>query len=161
MKVALIIFAVLLIVAAICYLTLFPSNTFITFNRPDGRSVTFSRTGMSLSPAPDRYLTNGFAYVASYMSRLQISRKERASIIMATADGQNALLLVRDGGQMVLSVSADRTKPTGEEAKMLEFFSKLNLAPIRDYLSANGGVTNATRTCDYALSGDPHDTHCD
>jgi len=38
---------------------------------------------------------------------------------------------------------------------MLEFFSKLSMAPIRDYLSDNGGAKGATRTCHYALPDDP------
>jgi len=50
------------------------------------------------------------------------SRRQRASVIIATPDGQHALLVVRDAGQMVLDVSADRTKNNGEEAKMLDFF---------------------------------------
>jgi hypothetical protein len=154
MKVALITLAVLLVAAVICYLVLFPENTFITLSRPGGRSVTFSRTSIALESVPDEYPTNGFAQVPSYMAQLRSSRKKRASVIISTTDGQNALLVVRDGGQMVLSVSADRTKPTGEEAKMREFFSKLCMAPIRDYLSDNGGVKDATRTCHYALPDD-------
>src|SRR5947209_1451995 len=142
MKVALIIFTVLVLVAVVCYLLLFPSSTFITFSAPGGKSVTFSRTSVDVRPPPDRYATNGFARMASYMSRLQSSRKLRASVIVATVDGQHALLVMRDSGRTVLSVSADRTMNTGEEAKMLEFFSKLGMTPIRDYLSANGGITN-------------------
>jgi hypothetical protein len=155
MKAAVLVFAVLVAVAVIGYLVFFPSNTFITLNRADGRSFTFSRTSVSLEPAPDQYPTNGFAHVASYMTRLQSSPKQRASVIIATPDGQHALLVVRDAGQMVLDVSADRTKNNGEEAKMLEFFSKLGMSPMRDYLSDNGGVKDATRTCHYALSDDP------
>src|SRR5260370_15900452 len=81
MKIALVIFATLLVLAVVCYLAFFPSNTFITFSRPGGRSVTLSRTSVSVRPAPDRYPTNGFAYVPSYMSRLQSSRSPRASVI--------------------------------------------------------------------------------
>jgi hypothetical protein len=147
--------AVLLVVAVFCYLVLFPANTFITVSRPGGRAVTFSRTSVALEPVPDLYATNGFAQVPSYIARLQHTPKQRASVIIATPDGQHALLVVRDAGQMVLDVSADRTKNNGEEAKMLEFFSKLGMVPMRDYLSDNGGVKDATRTCHYALSNDP------
>jgi hypothetical protein len=155
MKAAVLIFAMLLAVVVVSYLVFFPPDTFITFSRPNGRLVTFSRTSVEFRPAPDQYPTNGLAHVGSYMTRLQSSPKQRASVIIATPDGQHALLVVRDAGQMVLDVSADRTKNNGEEAKMLDFFSKLGIAPMRDYLSDNGGVKDATRTCHYALSDDP------
>ncbi|MGH7973518.1 MAG: hypothetical protein ACREIC_32785 [Limisphaerales bacterium] len=150
MKTALIIFAVVVLVGGVCYFAVVPQNTFITFSRPGGRSVTFSRTSVSLDPAPDLYPTNGFAHVASYMSRLQSSKKQKSSVIMATPDGQHALLVMRYGGKTVLGVSVDRTKNKGEESGMLQFFSSLGMAPIRDYLSDNGEVKDATRTCDFA-----------
>src|SRR6266481_2015196 len=127
MKMALITLAVLLVAAVVCYLVLFPANTFIALSRPGGRSVTFSRTSVALEPVPDDYPTNGFAQVPSYMARLRSSRKKHTSVIISTADDQHALLVMRDASQMVLAVSADRTAPTGEEAKMLEFFSKLGM----------------------------------
>jgi hypothetical protein len=69
MKVALITLAVLLVAAVVCYVVLFPENTFITLSRPGGRAVTFSRTSVALEPVPEEYPTNGFAQVASHMAR--------------------------------------------------------------------------------------------
>ncbi len=152
-KLALMIFAVVLFGAVVCYLAFFPRNTFITFSLLSGRSVTFSPTSVKLEPLPDRYPTNGFAHVKSYLSRLQRSPQRRASVIMATADGQHALLVMRDAGQTLLSVSADTTKNTGEETNMVQFFSERGMRPSRDYLSANGGVPNSERTCEYPLTG--------
>ncbi len=146
------IFAAVLFGTVVCYLAFFPRNTFITFTLPSGRSVTFSHISVKLEPVPDGYATNGFAQVKSYMSRLQRSPQRRASVIMATADGRHALLVIRDAGQTLLSVSADTTKNT-EETNMVQFFSERGMRPSRDYLSANGGVPNSERTCDYLLTG--------
>jgi hypothetical protein len=70
------------------------------------------------------------------------------------AGGQHALLLMRYDGRVILSVSADRTKNNGEEARMTQFFSSLGMSPVRDYLSKNGEVPNSERTCEYALAND-------
>jgi hypothetical protein len=56
---------------------------------------------------------------------------------------------------MVLVVQANRTKRPKEEAKIPEFFLKRGMVPIRDRLSDNGGVNNATRTFHYLLPDDP------
>ena len=154
MKPALIVVAFMILAAVAAYLVLFPASTFITFKTPGGRGMTFSRTSVALEALPDKYPTLGFAQVPSYVSRLRASRKQKASVIMATADGQHALLLMRYDGQVVLSVSEDRTKANGEEDHMVRFFSNLGMTPVRDYLSANGGVPNSERTCEYALPKD-------
>jgi hypothetical protein len=90
-----------------------------------------------------------------YVDRLLGSRKEHASIIVATLDGQHAILVMRQAGRTVLHVSADRTKNDGQEAKMRDFFKKRGMIPDRDYGSGNGGVDDATCNLDFQLAEDP------
>lgn len=104
---------------------------------------------------PDRFRSDGFLKMESYMERLLRSRKEYASVIAATLDGQHAILVMRQSGRMTISVSADRTRNDGEEAKMRDFFRKLGMTPTRDYRSANGGVEDATCNFEFVLTDDP------
>jgi hypothetical protein len=71
---------------------------------------------------PDRIRSGGFLKMESYMARLLRSRKEYASVIAATLDGQHAILVMRQSGRTTLDISADRTKNDGQEDKMREFF---------------------------------------
>ena len=104
---------------------------------------------------PDRVRNGGFLKIESYMDRLLRSRKEFASVIVATLDGQHAILVMRQSGRTTLDVSADRTKNDGQEAKLREFFNKLGMTPSRDYRSANGGVEDATCNFEFQLTDDP------
>jgi len=63
-----------------------------------------------------------FLSLLHYRQKARDEKLDGSGGIIATPDGQHALLVVRDAGQMVLDVSADRTKNNGEEAKMLDFF---------------------------------------
>jgi hypothetical protein len=104
---------------------------------------------------PDRVRSGGFSKMESYIVRLLRSRKKFASFIVATQDGQHALLVMRQNGRTVLSVSADRTKNDGEEVKVRDFFTKLGMKPSREYRSANGGVENAICSFEFELADDP------
>lgn len=103
---------------------------------------------------PDRVRREGFSRVESYIDRLLHSRKQLSSLIVATPDGQHALLVMRQAGQTLLSVSVDRTKGDGQELELKRFFARLGMTPVRDYLSANGGVADATRSFEFHLVGD-------
>jgi hypothetical protein len=72
MRIAFLVFGALIVLSVVAYFVLFPRNTFISFYRPGGGTVTFSQTGVSFEAAPDRYVTNGFDHIASYVSRLLV-----------------------------------------------------------------------------------------
>ena len=72
MKIALLVFVALIIAAFVAYYLLFHRNAFISFSRPSGGTVTFSRTGVSLEAAPDHFATNGFDHIEAYVSRLLV-----------------------------------------------------------------------------------------
>ena len=103
---------------------------------------------------PDRVRSGGFSRVELYIDRLLRSHREFASVIVATPDGQYALLVIRQAGQTVLSMSAERTKNEGEELRRREFFKRRGMTPAREYSSSNGGVADATRNFEFQLSGD-------
>jgi hypothetical protein len=104
---------------------------------------------------PDRVRNDGFLKMESYMDRLVRSRKEHASVIAATMDGQHAILVMRQSNRTMLHISTDRTKNDGQEAKMRDFFTKLGMTPNRDYRSANRGVEDATCNLEFILTDDP------
>lgn len=107
-----------------------------------------------LPKQPDRVRVGGFFRIESYIDRLLRSRKDFASVIVATTDGQHALLVTRRSDGTVLHVGADRTKSDGEESRTREFFKQLGMAPVREYLAANGGVKDATCNFEFSLTGD-------
>ena len=107
-----------------------------------------------LPKQPDLVHSGGFSRMESYIDRLLRSPKEFASVIIATPDGEHGLLVMRQAGRTVLCVSANRTKNDGGEARMREFFTRLGMTPVRDYLSANDGVEKATLNLEFQLTGD-------
>ena len=64
--------ALIAIAAVVVIFLLFLRNTFISFSRPSGGTVTFSRTGVSLEAASDHYGANGFGHIEPYVSRLLV-----------------------------------------------------------------------------------------
>ncbi|MGA2556790.1 MAG: hypothetical protein ABSG04_11020 [Verrucomicrobiota bacterium] len=106
---------------------------------------------------PDRVSSGGFLKMESYIGRLLRSEKKSSCIIVSTLDGQSSLLVMRQAGQTMLLVSADRTKNDGQEEKMREFFKKIGMTPSREYRSANGGVEDARCCFEFQLTGDPKD----
>jgi hypothetical protein len=94
MKIALLIFAALIIAAVVAFFLLFPRNTFISFSKPSGGSVTFSRTGVSLEAAPDHYAANGFDHIEPYVSRLLVPTNRFKFLHIFTPDGRRAVEFV-------------------------------------------------------------------
>jgi hypothetical protein len=115
-------------------------------------------TGRSAPATPEwqcqEYLTDGVARVVDYASRLN-AKSDAACVVISTLDRQHALLLIRDAGRTFLSISADRTLHDGAERRLMDFFGRLGMAALRDRLSSNGGVPDATRTWHFPVGGSP------
>src|SRR5438874_688043 len=98
MKIALLVFVGVIVVAVVAYFLLFPRNTFISFSRPGGGTVTFSRTGVSLEAAPDHYAANGFDHIEPYVSRLLVPTNRFKFLQIFTPDGNRGFgFSARDG----------------------------------------------------------------
>jgi hypothetical protein len=105
-------------------------------------------------PKPDRFASDGFAQVESYVSRLLQSSARYTSLIIATPDQQIAVSLGQRGGIPDFSISVEwRSEPDREKA-IRQFFSERRLVTYHDYLAGNGGVPDATRCLDYYLPPD-------
>lgn len=87
MKIILIALIGVIMVAGVAYFLLFPRNTFISFYRPSGGRVTFSRTGVSSEAAPDHYATNGFDHIEPYIARLLVPTNRFKFLHIFTPDG--------------------------------------------------------------------------
>jgi len=153
MKIALIALLVAIVLAFIAYISLFPSNTFISFSRPGGGALTFSRTGVSVQRPPDHYATDGFSHVDPYISHLLVPTSRFKFLHIFTSDGNRGFGLHARDGVVEASLTVEWQQDPQREATIRSFFSSLGIVPSRDYLASNGGVPDATRILDYPLSG--------
>jgi hypothetical protein len=152
MKIALLVFAAL-IIAGVAYFLLLPRNTFIIFSRPSGGRVTFSRTGVSLEAAPDHFATNGFDHIEPYVSRLFVPTNRFKFLHMFTPDGRRGFGFSARDGVVKAGLTVEWRQEAKREADIRAFFSSLGVAPSRDYLAGNGGVPDATRILEYPITG--------
>ena len=98
MRIVLIVLACLVAVAVVAYYLLVPPNTFITFTKPGGGTVTFSRTSVSFEAPPDHYAANGFDHLQPYVSRLLAPTNHFKFLSVFTPDGMRGLgLEAKDG----------------------------------------------------------------
>ncbi len=155
MKIALLVFAGVIVLAVVAYLLLFPRNTFITisFSRPSSGAVTFSRTGISFGPAPDHYAKNGFDHIEPYVSRLLVPTNQFKFLHLFTPDGKRGFGFSARDGVVEASLTVEWRQEAQREATIRAFFRSLGIAPSRDYLAGNGGVPDAMRFLEYPISG--------
>lgn len=105
-------------------------------------------------PEPDHFLSDGFAQLENYISRLLESTASFTSVIIATPDQQTAILLWQRGGVAEFALSVEwRSDPERENA-IRQFFAKRQLSLSHDYLAGNGSVPDATRCLGYFLPSD-------
>jgi hypothetical protein len=153
MKIALIALLVAIVLAVMAYVFLFPGNTFISFSRPGGGALTFSRTGVSVQRPPDHYATDGFSHVEPYISRLLVPTNRLKFLRIFTPDGNRGFGLHARDGVVEASLTVEWRQDAQREASIRSFFRSLGIAPSRDYLAGNGGVPDASRILEYPLSG--------
>ena len=153
MKIALLILFGVIVVAVIAYLLLFPRNTHISFYRPGGGTVTFSRTGVLLEAAPDHYATNGFDHIEPYVARLLVPTNQFKFLHMFTPDGTRGFGFGAKDGVVQAGLTVEWRQESQRETAIRAFFSSLGIAPSRDYLAGNGGVADATRILEYPVTG--------
>jgi len=153
MKIALLMFAALVIAAVVAYFLLFPRNTHISISRSSGGTVTFSRTGVSVEAALDHFATNGFDHIGPYVSRLLVPTNHFKFLHMFTPDGNRGFGLDAKDGVVHASLMVEWRQESQREIAVREFFASLGIAPSRDYLAGNGGVADATRILEYPVSG--------
>jgi hypothetical protein len=153
MKITLLIFLCLIVAAVIAYFVFFPRDTFYTFSKPGGASVTFSRTGISIESAPDRYATNGFDHIQPYVSRLLVPTNRFKFLQIFTPDGNHGFGFTAKDGKVEAGLIVEWRREAPREAAIRAFFNSLGIAPSNDYLADNGGVPNTTRVLDYPITG--------
>ena len=157
MKIALLIFAALIIVAVIAYFLSFPRNTFISFSRPNGGTVTFSRTGVSSEAAPTitpRMVSTTSSRMYPVCSCPQIIS---SSCRYSRPTAHAALGLSAKNGVVQAGLTVEWRQEAQRETEIRAFFGSLGITPSRDYLAGNGGVADATRILEYPISGSTAD----
>jgi hypothetical protein len=155
MKIALVIFLGVIVVAIAAYYFLFPRSEFIILSRPGGGTVTFSRTGVSFEAAPDHYATNGFDHIEPYVSLLLVPTNHFKFLQMFTPDGARGFGFDAKDGIVYASLTVEWRQEPQREAAIRTFFNSLGIVPSRDNLAGNGGIPDATRMLEYRAAGSP------
>ncbi len=153
MKITLFVLALLVVTGLVIYFVRFPPNTFITFSRPGGGSITFSRTSLSFDAAPDHFATNGLDHIQPYIARFLVPSHKFKSLIISTPDGKRALGFDARDGQAKVFLSVEWRQEPEREAAIRSFFKSVEIEPSMDYLAANGGVQGSTRCLEYPIKG--------
>ena len=157
MKIIALVVIGLIFAAVATYYLLFPKNSFYIFTLHNGATITFSRTGVSFESAPDHYSVDGIDQVDSYIPKLLEPSRKFKYLHMFTPDGDRGFGLSVRNGIVEASLSLDAREETARESMVRQFFRELGIEPSRDYLSANGGVPDATRHLSYPLTADVHE----
>src|ERR1017187_1756283 len=92
-----------------------------------------------------------------YIERFLRSRKESATLIVATTDGPHTLLVKWQAGQTMLSVEPDWPNSKWnkvEESLIREFFKSRGMKPIKENRSANPIYDDGILGFEFQLSGD-------
>ncbi|HTI99779.1 MAG TPA: hypothetical protein VL527_12940 [Dongiaceae bacterium] len=155
MKIALLIFLGVIVMAVIAYWLLFPRNTHFLFSRPGGGKVILSRTGISFAAAPDHFATNGMDHLAPYVARLLAPAKSFKFLQLFTPDGTRGFWFDAKDGVVHADFMVKWRREPQREAAIRAFFSSRDTAPAQDYLAGNGGVPDATRVLAYPIGGNP------
>ena len=116
-------------------------------------TVTFSRTGVALGPAPAHHATNGFDHLEPYVSRLLVPTNRRKFLSVFTPDGHRGFGLHAKDGVVEAGLTVERRQEPEREAAIGSFFTSIGITPSRDYLASNGGVPDATRILHYPIQG--------
>lgn len=153
MKSTLIILAIAIVLGVIAYRMLFPCCTFISLTTSNGGGITFSRSGVSIDPAPDHYSSNGLEHIEPYLSRLLVPTNQFKSIAIFTPDGNRGFGLDAQNGIITAGFTVEWRQEGQREAAIRTFFKALQIQPSRDYLAGNGGVPDATRVLEYPVKG--------
>jgi hypothetical protein len=126
---------------------------FIIFKRPNGGTVTVSRTGIQLEGPPDRYAVGAFEHIESYVSRLLAASARRRSVSFFTPAGDRGFALDATDARVEAHLSVEWRDERPREAAIRGFFASRGLSPTEDYLAGNGDVPDATRLLAYPLAG--------
>lgn len=153
MKIAAVLFVLLIGVGAGAFFLLFPKGVFISVTGSGKQEYTLSRSGISVTPPPEHFETKGFDQIETYVTRLLNSDSDYRAIIFSTSDGDRAFLIYTRGSATSASLDVDWREHPEKEAAIRAFFAKLNIAPSQDYLAGNGGINDSTRMLEYPLEG--------
>jgi hypothetical protein len=121
--------------------------------------VTVDKTGKTIreevvdAPEPDHFTTNGFDHIEPYITRLLVPSPQFKSVIIATPDGNRALLLYARNGKTEVSMHVAWRQEPKREASIRKLFASLRIAPSKDYLAGNGGIPDAMRCLSYPIEG--------
>lgn len=105
-------------------------------------------------PPPDKFSSDGFAQIQSYVSRLVRSSARAASLMITAPDHRMAVSILQRGRVLEFSLIVQRDSEPGREDAIRQFFATHGLSPSSDYLAGNGGVPEAVRCLGYSLPQD-------
>lgn len=129
-------------------------HSFITFNLFDNSGLTFSKSGVSFNKAPDSYEDGGFDQLPRYILDLIKPSKNYKRLIISTQKGDKTFSLGSKEGLVNVSFSLTKSDVNMQKlSKIRNYFTTLNIKPLKDYLAKNGGVKDAIRVLTYPIQG--------
>jgi hypothetical protein len=144
---------VVLAAGAVVYSLLVPANTFITFRRSSGGTVTFSRWRIEFEGPPDHYNTGAFDHIESYVSRLTAPSPKKRFVGIFTSTGDRGFGLDAVKGRIEAVFTIEWRQEPQREAAIRAFFESRGIPSTEDYLAGNGGVPDASRVLNFPLTG--------
>lgn len=151
-------FAFVLALGLGAYGMFFPRDKFYGFEYNDGRTITFSRTGVSFGSPSDHFAVNGFDHIDSYVVRMFSNSDTIKSLNMFSPDGERGIGLLSQDGAVEVFLTVDSPKEAEKELLIRSFFDELQLSPSQDYLFENGGVPDSARVLMYPIEGNVTET---
>lgn len=123
------------------------------------------------TPAPDRIRANGLNHIVKYVARLVKSRSQRASLIIASPEGNKAWLIRREEGRLNILESVFTGSVTSTSRKSLfplpphlpepkreqairSLFAELGIAAEEDRVHEYNGYADAMRELQYPIGID-------
>jgi hypothetical protein len=102
-------------------------------------------------PPAERFASNGMSHIESCVARVLRSKGPSSWIVVSTPSGLSSMSIGKHNGVTTLATSIDVRRKPARESAVRAFFADRKIAPIADYLAANGGVPKSTRVLEYPV----------
>lgn len=116
----------------------------------DSKGQMVGLPSLHMLPTPTQVPSQGLSQLPTQIARLTNSGSRSASLSIFTPDQQRGFGMMKLNGQIEFMFAVERTATPNPEVAIRRLFTALGASPTQDYLAANGGVPNSTRTLTYS-----------
>jgi hypothetical protein len=105
---------------------------------------------------PTRVARDGYSKFEPMIKRVVGSNKEYSSLIVSAQNGNKAILIMKQNGQIALSVSTD-TEDTKTSNALKSYFETRNITPTEEYQTHDENFGTNTTHFEFSLRGNTAD----